>query len=94
MPISWYLGLPLGASFKRKDVWYPVEERIRRRLTGWKSQYLSNRGKITLIQSVLASMPTYFMSLLVILGKVAQTIEKFQRDFFGCIRSKIQGSTW
>ena len=37
--------------------------------------------KVTLIKSTLSSLPTYFLSLLPILVKVANCIEKQQRDF-------------
>ena len=33
---SWYLGLPLGASFKSVAMWDGVEERFRKRLAIWK----------------------------------------------------------
>ncbi|RVW76690.1 hypothetical protein CK203_047574 [Vitis vinifera] len=60
---SHYLGLPLGAPHKASSVWDGVEERVRRRLARWKRQYISKGGRITLIRSVLASMPIYHMSL-------------------------------
>ncbi|GMP50653.1 hypothetical protein CsSME_00017186 [Camellia sinensis var. sinensis] len=69
LPVS-YLGLPLGATFKSQGVWNGVVERVQRRLAGWKKQYLSKGGRFTLIQSVLSSIPTYFMS-----------VQKLQRDF-------------
>ena len=43
--------------------------------------YLSKGGKVTLIKSSLSSLPTYFLSLLPLSGKVAKRIEKLQRDF-------------
>ena len=43
--------------------------------------YLSKGGKVTLIKSSLTSLPTYFLSLLPLLGKVAKRMEKLQRDF-------------
>ena len=43
--------------------------------------YLSKGGKVTLIKSSLSSLPTYFLSLLPLSGKVAKCIEKLQRDF-------------
>ena len=43
--------------------------------------YLSKRGKVTLIKSSLSSLPTYFLSLLPLPGKVAKHMEKLQRDF-------------
>ncbi|RVX06687.1 Serrate RNA effector molecule [Vitis vinifera] len=61
---STYLGLPLGASHKSVMVWDGVEERMRKKLALWKRQFISKGGRIILIRSTLASMPTYLMSLL------------------------------
>ena len=66
-----YLGLPLGASFKDKTIWNPILEKIERRLAGWKMLYLSKGDKVTFIKSTLSSLPTYFLSLFPIPGKVA-----------------------
>ena len=76
-----YLGLPLGAKFKDLSVWNPILERMESRLEGWKRMYLSKEGKVTLIKSSLSFLPTYFLSLLPLPGKVAKCIEKLQRDF-------------
>ena len=76
-----YLGLPLGAKFKDLSIWNPILERMERRLAGWKRIYLSKGGKVTLIKSSLLSLPTYFLSLLPLPGKVAKHMEKLQRDF-------------
>ena len=50
------------------------------RLVGWKRLYLSKGGKVTLIKSTLSSLPTYFLSILPILEKVGNCINKLQRD--------------
>ena len=70
------MGLPLGAK-----VWNPILERMERRLVDWKRMYLSKGGKVTLIKSSLSSLPTYFLSLFPLPGKVAKRMEKLQRDF-------------
>ena len=54
---------------------------MRRRLTRWKRQYISKGGRITLIRSVLASMPIYHMSLFQMPKSVARRLDKVQRDF-------------
>jgi hypothetical protein len=76
-----YLGLPLGARYKSKEIWNPILEKIEWRLAGWKRNYLSKGGRLTLIKSTLSSLPTYFLSLCLVLTSVAHRIEKLQRDF-------------
>ena len=76
-----YLGLPLGAKFKEVSLWNPILEKMERRLAGWKRLYLSKGGRVTLIKSTLSSLPTYFLSILPMLGKVANRMGKLQRNF-------------
>jgi hypothetical protein len=75
-----YLGLLLGASFKVKSIWDGVVGKIERRLASCKQMYLS-KGAVTLIKSPLSNLPTYFLSLLLILASVANRIENLHRDF-------------
>jgi hypothetical protein len=76
-----YLGLPLGAKFKAKDIWNPIVEKMEQRLAGWKRIYLSKEGHLTLIKNTLSNLPTYLLSLFSILAYVAHRIEKIQRNF-------------
>jgi len=76
-----YLDLPLGAKFKDKSIWEYVVERFERRLSGWKSKYLSKGGRLTPIKSVLLSIPAHFLSLLPLPVSVANKLEAIQRKF-------------
>jgi hypothetical protein len=76
-----YLGLPLGARYKSKDIWNPILEKMEKYLAGWKRGYLSKGGRLTLIKSTLSSLPTYFLSLFPIPSSVAKRMEKIQRNF-------------
>lgn len=78
---SMHLGLPLGAPHKSKLVWEPVIERIGYRLEAWKAALLSKGGRLTLLKSTLAPIPSYFLSLLIILASVANRIERMFRNF-------------
>ncbi|KAG6654734.1 hypothetical protein CIPAW_05G166500 [Carya illinoinensis] len=52
-----YLGLLLGASFKAKNIWDGVVEKIEKSLAGWKRLYLSKGGRITLIKGTPSNLP-------------------------------------
>ena len=53
-----YLGMPLGVSHKSPTIWNPILERIERKLASWKKLYLSKGGRLMLLKSTLASLPT------------------------------------
>jgi hypothetical protein len=76
-----YLGLPLGAPNSAIHIWDGVFEKMDRHLASWKRLLLSKGGRVTLIKSTLANIPTYYMSLFKIPVSVANRIEKLQRDF-------------
>jgi hypothetical protein len=42
--------------------WKNVEERIEKRLSGWKGKILTVGGRLILINSVLSSLPMFMMS--------------------------------
>ena len=80
LPIT-YLGLPLGAKFKEKAIWDSVLGKFEKRLSGWRAAYLSKGGRLTLIKSVLSSIPTYYLSLFSLPASVAHKMEALQRNF-------------
>ncbi|XP_075083429.1 uncharacterized protein LOC142167168 [Nicotiana tabacum] len=77
-----YLGLPLRTKFKSCDIWNGVVENFEKRLASWQQQYLSMGGRLTLISSVLDSIPTFVKSLFSIPKKVLKRLDKIRRDFF------------
>ncbi|GAU49707.1 hypothetical protein TSUD_135290 [Trifolium subterraneum] len=57
-----YLILLIGGDPCRVSFWEPVLNRIRSRLTIWKSRFLSFGGLLILLKSVLTSLPVYALS--------------------------------
>ena len=58
-----YLCLPLGSKLWSKAFWKALVEKIENRLAPWKQKYLSKGGRLTLMKVVVASNPTYYMSV-------------------------------
>jgi hypothetical protein len=67
--------------YKDSNIWNSIIEKMEKRLAGWKRLYLSKGGRVTLINSTLSNLPTYFLSLFHIPIGVANCLEKLQRDF-------------
>ena len=59
-----YLGVPLHHSKLRRVDIQPVVDKVIKRIAGWKGKLLSYGGKLTLLKSCLASIPTYLMSII------------------------------
>ena len=57
-----YLGIPIGANPRRCQTWEPIITKCERTLARWKQRHLSFGGRVTLINSVLTSIPIYFFS--------------------------------
>ncbi|RVX07796.1 putative ribonuclease H protein [Vitis vinifera] len=91
------INLDKSAQYRSRAVWDGVEERMRKKLARWKSQYISKGGRITLIRSTLANMPIYFMSMLSMPRKVRLRLERIQREFLwggGALERKIHLVKW
>ncbi|GJW99712.1 hypothetical protein Tco_0183626, partial [Tanacetum coccineum] len=77
-----YLGVPIGCNMSRCSNWDPVIKKISTRLSHWKALLLSIRGRLTLIKSVLGSLPLYFMSLYKVSIFVCNKLESMRNQFF------------
>ncbi|XP_028085057.1 uncharacterized protein LOC114286160 [Camellia sinensis] len=80
LPLT-YLGLPLGANPRSRSTWQTVVEKCKKKLASWKKRFLSFDGRLTLIRSVLSSIPLFFLSLFKMVVGVAKTIDKIQSSF-------------
>lgn len=89
-----YLGLPLCIRISKRRLWDPVIERIDKKSTFWKGNYLSLGGRITLIKSMLASMPTYFLSCFKCPSAVVKRLERIRETFFGMIPLRKENTIW
>ena len=92
-----YLGLSVGANMALCKNWKPVIERFQSKLSAWKSKSLSFGGRITLINSVLTSLPIFYFSLFKAPSSVIEDLDRIRRKFLwgGCSQaSKICWISW
>ena len=59
-----------------------MQERFEKRLNSWKGKNLSTRGCLTLINSVISSLPMYMMSFFEIPKGVRKKLGYFRSRFF------------
>ncbi|KAA3482036.1 RNA-directed DNA polymerase (Reverse transcriptase) [Gossypium australe] len=79
--LGMYLGVPLLHDRVTKSTLNFVVDKIRRKLNSWDARKLSFAGRITLAQSILLSIPNYFMQTLMIPQGVCDDIERLARQF-------------
>ena len=74
-----YLGLPLGLTKPQVKYYAPLIYRVERRLSA-SAQFLSYAGRLQLVNSVLSSLPTYYMCSLKLPVAVVEAIDKYRKD--------------
>ena len=77
-----YLGLPIGGDPRKLKFWQPLIDRIKSRLSGWKSKNLSLGGRLVLLKFVLSSLPVYFLSFFKAPAGIISSIEFIFNCFF------------
>ncbi|GJQ93595.1 RNA-directed DNA polymerase, eukaryota [Tanacetum coccineum] len=78
----YYLGTRVGGSMTRVQAWQEIVEKVKSRLSKWKSKTLSIGGRLTLLKSVLGSIPVFHMSIFKVPSKVLHILESIRSHFF------------
>jgi hypothetical protein len=92
-----FLGIPVGANPRRKSTWLPIIESMNKRLGVWNGRNLSIGGRVTLINSVLSSLPLYFFSFFKAPVCVLKELVGIQRKFLwggGMESKKVCWISW
>lgn len=76
-----YLGLPLSNVKLPLSAFDPLIAKVDRYLASWQALLLSAAGRVVLINSVLAGIPTYAMGAMLLPPGVIATIDARRRSF-------------
>lgn len=76
-----YLGMPTLTSRVTCETFKHLCEKVDRKLSGWKSKYLSMAGRITLAKTTISSLACYSMQTAKIPRTICDNIDKKTRRF-------------
>eukprot|EP00253_Pinus_taeda_P012435 PITA_12435 len=76
-----HLGLPIINGCNKRALWSEVISKIKTKITSWGGYWLTSRGKVILIKSVLSALPIYQAAFLLAPKQVTDHISKLIRDF-------------
>lgn len=77
-----YLGAPSLIGRNRMEVFAYVRDRAWKRLHGWRSKNLSRAGKEILLKSIIQAIPSYVMSVFLLLLRLCDDLEKMMNSFW------------
>ncbi|GJZ69586.1 RNA-directed DNA polymerase, eukaryota, reverse transcriptase zinc-binding domain protein [Tanacetum coccineum] len=95
LPFS-YLGMKVGGGgcMSRIQAWNDIVDSMAARLSKWKLKTLSIGGRLTLLKSVLGSMPIYHVSMFKVPMKVIHRMESIRFHFFNGVELDSKKSIW
>nr|GEW32125.1 RNA-directed DNA polymerase, eukaryota, reverse transcriptase zinc-binding domain protein [Tanacetum cinerariifolium] len=76
------LGVKVGGIMSRHSSWDEIIAKLTSRQSKWKLKTLSIGGRLTLIKSVLSSLPLYHMSIFKCPMSVLKLLESTRQNFF------------
>jgi hypothetical protein len=85
---SIYLGLPILFGNSKKSAFQPIIEKVKSKIEGWRAKSLSQAGRLVLIKSVAATIPSYAMSTFLLPKSICSNLDKVFKNFWWGFPSK------
>ncbi|GJT19195.1 RNA-directed DNA polymerase, eukaryota, reverse transcriptase zinc-binding domain protein [Tanacetum coccineum] len=89
-----FMGSKVGGSMSRVQAWKEVIDKVKSRLSKLKMKALSIGGRLTLLKSVLGSIPIFHMSIFRVPSSVLHTFESIRSHFFNGHEVGSNKATW
>lgn len=75
-------GLPSVISKSKSATFLALREKVQRRVAGWKAKALSQAGRTVLIKTVASALPSYVMSVFLLLKGFCHCIHRMLKNFW------------
>ena len=79
--IGTYLRIPIFTSQHTTSSYQYLVDKIRMKIEGWQTKYLSMMGRATLIKSVVSTIPIYAMQTTLLPQKISHQLDKMNYSF-------------
>ena len=89
-----YLGLPTCVTGSKKRVFQYIQDRVLKKIKGWKEGFLSQAGREVLIKAIIQAIPTYAMQCFKIPKSILEAIERLYRGFFWGKKKEERKIAW
>ena len=89
-----YLGLPTLIGRSKMKTFKSIIDQIWKRLQDWKLKFLSQARKEILLKSAIQAIPTYSMSIFLLLKGLCSEINALMQKFWWSNYSKETGIHW
>lgn len=76
-----YLGLPLHFRALHRIEFQPLIDKMSNRLSTWKGKFLNKAGRQKLLNTILSSIPTFFLTVFALKKWVIKRIDNIRRGF-------------
>ena len=89
-----YLGVPVTFTNLKTIDWDFLDGKMLKKLDSWISDSASSRGRLTLLDSSLSGIPSYYMSMFLLSKTFVEKLDKHRRRFFWAGNSKKRNIIW
>jgi hypothetical protein len=79
---SSYLGLPILFGSSKKEDFQFIVDRVSSKMDGWHAKTLSQAGRLMLIKSVAAAIPSYAMSSFLLPSSICSQLDRSFKNFW------------
>ena len=89
--IGTHLGTSIFTSRRTTSSYQYLVDKIRMKIEGWQTKYLSMAGRATLIKSTVSSIPIYAMQIIILPQKISYQLDKMNCCFLWGDASQHKG---
>jgi len=77
-----YLSLPALVGKSRMKEFKSIKDRVWKRLNDWKTKFLYQAGKEILLKAMVQAIPTYSMSVFLLLARLCSKMNSIMQKFW------------